>query len=222
VQECNSRAERAALRAVELDEELAEAHASLGNLRTRQWNWSAAEKEFEQAIRLNPNYAEVHNWYAVHLHLLGRGDDAFLENERALELDPLSVVFRSTRGKLLYFARRYDLALEQLLKTLDLEPGFGVARYCLALVDEAKGCYDDARVALGQAMTFFGSDPELMAGLGRVHAMSGRRREAVDVIDELTRLSKERYVEPYFLAWIHEALGEKDEAFCWLERICGA
>jgi tetratricopeptide (TPR) repeat protein len=143
-QQCNLKAEQAAVRAIALDPGLGEAYASLGHQKLRQWDWPAAERAFVQSIRLNGNYAVVHNWYAVYLQLVGQTDQSLRENALALELDPMSVAFRSTRGKLLYFARRYEEALEQLHGALALDHHFYLALYYSGLVYEAVGLYDRA------------------------------------------------------------------------------
>ena len=209
--------ERAALKAIELDGELAEAHASLGYLRMYQWLWSEAEKEFRAALKLNNGYPPAHNWYAFYLVIVGGVDEALFENNTALQLDPLSTVIRASRGKLLYLARRYDDAEDQLLKVLEWDPAYGVARYCLSLVYEAKGLYDKAMITLDQASKFFGGNPEMRAGQARLAALSGRRLEARLAIEALNRSSKRRYVDSVYIALIHAALGEKENAFACLE-----
>lgn len=215
---CNLKAEQAAVKAIALDPELGEAYASLANQWFRQWDWSAAERAFVQSIRLNGNYAIVHNWYAMYLQLVGHGDESLRENALALDLDPMSVVFRCSRGKLLYFARRYEEALEQLSGALALDHHYYIALYYSALVYEAVGRYNEAIDAIEQALFILEKNPELTACLGRLYALAGRRTEATDVITELTRTSEAEYVQPYLFAVIYEALGEKERAFDWLER----
>jgi tetratricopeptide (TPR) repeat protein len=170
---------RAALRALQLDETLAEAHTSLGHLSTRDWDWSGAEKEFKRAIDLKPNYATAHAWYAVYLRAMGRFQEAMREARIALKIDPLSLILNSALGSLLYLARQYDQAIEQLQRTLEMDPGFGIAHFGLGLAYEAKGIYEEALIQFQQAMTILGDGPELRSCLGRIYALSGRKDEAL-------------------------------------------
>lgn len=210
-------AERAILRALELDDELGEAHASLGHLRTRQWDWSVAEKEFQRAIELNPNYATAHAWFALHLGLTGRFEEAFAETKRAQALDPLSLIINFGAALHLYLTRRYDQAIEQFRRTLELDSDFALAHCCLGYTCEAQGKYDEAAFEYQLAQSRLGNVPEITACLGRIHALSGRRGEAQDAIDELRRLPRKRCGQTGFIALIYTALEDKDEAFRWLE-----
>ena len=216
--EYNVRAERAILKALELDGELAEAHSSLGSLRTRQWDWSAAEKEYKNAIELNPNYAIAHVGYACFLGLIGRAGEAAVEIKRAHEIDPLSLQMNSIKGSLLYLARQYDEAIEQFHKTLALDADFAVAHFCLGYAYEAQGKYEEALTAYQRSRKGLKNLPELSGCLGRIYALSGRRAKGVEAIAELRRLSKKSYVQSYSIALIYAALGEKDEAFRSLEE----
>jgi tetratricopeptide (TPR) repeat protein len=217
-QEAWPMAEKAAFTALQHDGELAEAHLSLGHLRTAQWDFAAAEKEYAKAIELKPNWGRLHSQYARYLAVLGRFDDALAENAKALEIDPLSVNVRSSRGGTLWLARRYDEAIQQLCTTLELDPRFGVAHFYLGLSYGSKKMYDEALLHLNKAETLLGKGPELLASLGRIHALAGRVREARETINELKGLSEENYVEPYFIALIYAALGETEAAFDWLEK----
>jgi Flp pilus assembly protein TadD len=193
-QQSYPKAERAILRALELDGELAEAHASLGHLRTRQWDWSGAESELKRAIELNPNYAIGHAWYAIYLSEIGQFDEAFAEIKRAQTLDPVSLIIKSTEGSLFYLARRYDQAIEQFRRTLELDAGFALAHPLLGLAYEAKENYQEAVTEYQWALSVLGNLRELLACLGRIHALAGRTDEALEAIDELRCLSAERPV----------------------------
>jgi TolB-like protein/Flp pilus assembly protein TadD len=217
-QEANIKAEGALLSALNLDSELAEAHASLGLLRTRQWDWSGAEKEFNRARNLNPNYTRAESGYAVYLLEMGRYDDALAEIRRALNLNPLSLMINSTVASILYFARRYDQAIEQARRTLDMDPDFAVAWVCLGFAYEAQGNYVEAVNAYRHAQRRLRNIPELPACFGRISALSGKRENAQQAIAKLMRLSRKRYVQPSFIALIYAALKDKDEAFLWLEK----
>ncbi len=211
-------AEGAILSALELDDQLAEAHASLGHLRTRQWAWSAAEKELKRAIELNPNYAIGHCWYALYLSEIGQFDEAFVEIKRAQTLDPVSPIIESSEGSLFYLARRYDQAIERFHRTLELDAGFALAHSFLGFAYEAKGDYQEAVTEYQLAKSVLGNLPEFVTCLGRVHALAGRTEEALEAIDELRCLSAERPVQPALIALIYTALGDNDKAFHWLEK----
>jgi DNA-binding winged helix-turn-helix (wHTH) protein/TolB-like protein/Flp pilus assembly protein TadD len=217
-QESNARTESAILNALELDGELAEAHASLGSLRIRQWDWLGAGKEFTRAIAINRNCASAHVWYALYLGLIGDLDEALVEIKGAQEIDPVSPITNSVSGTLLYLSRQYDQAIEQFRRALELDAEFAQARFCLGYAYEAQGKYDEAVTAYQRSRRGLKNIPELSGCLGRLHALSGRRDKAVEAIAELRRLSKKRYVQPYSIALIYTALGDKDEAFEWLER----
>ncbi len=217
-QECNAKAETAALSALELDAGLGEAHTSLGSLRTRQWDWSAAEAELETAIKLSPNYAAARAAYAIYLVEVGRFDEGLTEIKRAQSLDPLSLLINSQLGSLLYLTRRYDEALEQFRKTFELDPNFALARFVLGNVYEVLGKYEDALREYQHSQVGLGNLPEFKACVGRIHALCGRREQALHAIDELRRLSEACYVQSNLIALIYTALGQEDEAFQWLER----
>ena len=216
--EANHKTERAVLNALELDSELAEAHASLGLLRTRQWDWSSAEIEFQKAIELNPNCSRTLSGYAIYLLEMDRINDALTEIRKAQNLNPLSLMVNATVGSVLYFSRQYDEAIEQAYQTLELDADFAVASVCLGFAYEAQGRYDDAAIAYKRARKGLRHTPELLACQGRLDALAGRTDKALVAIDELTRLSTERCVQSNFIALIYAALEEKDEAFYWLER----
>ena len=216
-QEANLKAESALMTALDLDPQLAEAHALLGLLRTRQWNWSSAQAEFERAISLNPNYMMADTGYAIYLIERGRTTEALLAIRRAQTLDPLSLMINTSVASILYLSRQYDKAIEQAYRTLELDADFAVANVCLGLVYEAQGRYDNAVAAYRHARRGL-NIPELPACFGRIHALSGNKEKALAVIDELVRLSRKRYVQPNFVALIYTALGDKDEAFEWLEK----
>ncbi|MCI0487880.1 MAG: protein kinase [Blastocatellia bacterium] len=216
-----TRAKTAALKALELDDELAEAHTSLALIRFGcDWNWREAEREYELAIKLNPGYATAHLWYALYLAAMGRFDEAFREIKRAQELDPLSLPINTNAGWIMHLARRYDEAIEQYRKTLELDPGFILAHRRLGQTYKQKGMYDEAIEELQIALALSGDDTETVAALGHAYAKSGRELGAVKVLEALKQLSKERYIPAYFIARIHIGLGEKDRAFEWLEKTC--
>jgi len=218
-QDSMPKARAAAMRALEMDDSLAEAHAALGlYLSSFSWNQPAAEKEFRRAIELKPNYPTVHHWLGNGpLSLMGRFDESIAEGRRAEELDPLSPIISADTGANLFRARRFDEAMAQFNRTLTLDPNFYFARYYLATIYHAQGAYAKAigeyRKALGLT-----DDPFVKALLARSLAKSGQRGEALKMLDQLKSESAHRYVPSAGLALGYAALGEKDEAFVWLEK----
>ncbi|MDQ3010508.1 MAG: protein kinase, partial [Acidobacteriota bacterium] len=211
------KAKAAALRAVELDDTLAEAHTSLGMIATlHEWDWHGAEREFKRAIALNPNYVPAHHWYSHYLIYLGRFAESLAESQRALALDPLDVAMNFHLGFHYYNARQYEQASAQLQKTLEMNRNFGEAHAILGLVYEQEGRYTEAIAELQKNRELGGSDQR--GSLGHVYALAGQRGEAQKLLDELQEEAKHKNVSPCYIARIYEGLGEKDQAFAWLEK----
>jgi serine/threonine-protein kinase len=208
----------AAQKALDLDDSLSEAHTSLAAAYEYEWNWTEAEKQYRRAIELNPNYATAHHWYAVFLGARLRHDEALREMRLALELDPISLIINTSMGRLLYGARQYDQAIGQLRKTLDLDPGFAEARFHLAMVYEQKRMYAEAMAEFQKAIDLF-EDQTMIVWIGREYALSGRREEAERVLARLKEMEREKYVSPYPVATVYAALGARDKAFEYLERV---
>ena len=210
-------AKAAALRALELDDALAEAHVSLATVLMRyDLDWSNAEKEYRRALELNPTDARMHQWYASLLSARGRHDEALAEIERARQLDPVSVVINSVSGMLLFNAHRYDEAITSLLKTLEMDPAYGLTRGYLGAVYEQKGM-------LPQAIEAFKINAETnremnLQPLGHAYAVAGKRAEALAILDELKKLSKQRYIPAYYMAVVYTGLNDKTQAIEWLEK----
>ena len=216
------KAREAAMRALEIDDTLAEAHASLAYcLANYDWSWTAAEREFKRALELKPGYATAHHWYGfLYLASMGRLDEAIAELKQALELDPLALPVGSNIGLLLYLARRYDEALAQFRRNLDMDRSFVYTNWQIALAYEQLGRYDEAIAALQKAIALSGNSVLPRVLLARTYALSGRKTEASALLDELIELSTQYYVSPYRIAAVHAALGDKDRAFKWLEHAC--
>src|SRR6266568_39011 len=215
-------AKAAALKALELDNTLGEAHATLANaLVAYDLNFAEANREFRRAIELNPNYATAHQWYGeTGLVPLGQFDEAIGEVKRALELDPLSIDINADVGTILTNARRYDQAIEQLRKTVEMDPGFYYAHWTLGDALELKGRNEEAIAEYKKAIAL-NDDPLPPALLGHLYAKIGRKNEALAILKQLRELresSKQRYVSPSNLALIHIGLGQKDEAIQLLEE----
>jgi eukaryotic-like serine/threonine-protein kinase len=208
------KAKAAALKAIALDDSLAEAHGALAfTLAYFDWDWAAAEREFQRALALNPSDAGVHHSYSRYLASTDRTEEAIAELRRAQELDPLSVVLKANEGMVLYFAGRYDDAIQQLRKTLTLDPNHPVAHWGLGLCFEQKGLYDDAAKEIEKASEGDEPDPNFMASLGHVYAAQGKVAEVRRLLGRMEEESKKYYVSPYFSAVLHAALGENDKAF---------
>ncbi len=211
------KARSAAMRALEIDDSLAEAHTSLAAIHEYDWNWGEAEKQYRLAIELNPNYATAHHWYGIFLAGTGKFEEGAAEIKRGLELDPLSLIINTSLGRAYYYARNHDLAIEQLRRTLEMEPKFAEARFQLGLVYEAKRMYAEAEAEMQKSAELF-ADPLMQAWVGRIYAVQGKRAEAERVLAELLEMSRRQYVPPYLIAIIYTGLGEKDSAFEWLEK----
>jgi eukaryotic-like serine/threonine-protein kinase len=219
--EAMPKAKAAAMQALELDETLAEAHTSLARvLATYDWDRTGAEKEYKRAIELNPRYAIAHEWYGGWFEVMGRGDEAIAERKRALELDPLSLIINFELGLAFYYTRDYDRAIEQFQKTLELDQNFPPVQQFLPASYEQKLMYDKAITGFRNAMPPKGGSEWSfsLAGLGHVYAVSGKKSEALAVLDELKKLSAQEYVPGPSIALIYAGLGEKDQAFAWLEK----
>ncbi len=214
-------AKAASMKALQLDDTLVEAHTSLARvLFVYDWDWPAAEKEFKRAIELNPRYAPAHQWYGGYLTATGRFREADAEKKRALELEPLSLIINFEVGLASYFSRNYDQAIDQFQKTLELDANFPPPHTFLAASYEQKGMFEKATTAFQRAITVTQGPAKTlaMAGLGHVHAVSGRKAEARKMLAELQRLSEHSYVPATDTALIYASLGDKDKAFAWLDR----
>jgi eukaryotic-like serine/threonine-protein kinase len=213
------RAKAAAMKALELDDKLAEAHASLAFVKFGyDWDWAEAEKSFKRALELNPGYATAHQWYALYLAAMSRMDEAIRGINRAKDLDPLSLPINTNAGWIFYLARRYDEAIQVYEKTLELEPEFTLAHRRMGQAYEQKFMYDEARKEFEKCLALLGNDTETMAALGHTYAVAGEQDRARQVMDEMIALSKVRYVPSYLIAIIWMGLGETDAAFEWLEK----
>lgn len=209
----------AALKALQLDDSLAEPHATLGVVkRDFEWDWGGAEEEFLRAIELNPGLADAYHWRSTLMGMLGQQTEALQEKTKALALDPLSVVIRTDLGRMYYFFRDYDRALEEYRAAIDMDPNFATAHLWLAHVYEQKALFEEALSELQLGMSLSSDSTFALARLGHGHAMAGRADKAHAVLDRLNALSKERYVSPYDIAMIHVGLQDKESAFTSLEN----
>jgi serine/threonine-protein kinase len=215
-----SKAKESALKALEIDDMLAEAHVSLAQVMSRlDWDWEGAEQEYLRAIELNSKYATAHHWYAMHLMFLTRHDEAIKEIKRAHELDPLSLVINRNIGLVLFYARHYDQAIEALHKTLEMEPDFIRTHYFLGRAYLQKSMYEDALEEFQREREISNSWEEVLESrIGIAFAKMGKKSKAERVLDEMIERSKEMNVSPYGLSLIYIALGENDQGFNILEE----
>jgi TolB-like protein/Tfp pilus assembly protein PilF len=211
------RARTAAKRALEIDDNLAEAHASLGIVLMHHWDWPAAEVEFKRAIELNGGSLKSHEFYGWYLAALGRFEEAIEEERRALELDPVSAEINTFMGHVLYLARRYDDAIEYLNRALALDKNYWFAHLVLGLTYQQQFRIDDAIEAFQKARHSEDRGPEPMGALGQALAVSGDKDKAITVLEELQRWSQRHNGAAFHMARIHAALGEKERAFAWLD-----
>jgi serine/threonine protein kinase/tetratricopeptide (TPR) repeat protein len=212
--ESYSRAHEAALKALEIDETLPEAHVALAFVKADYtWDWSGSEKEFQRAIALNPNHAIAHQWHGYALWRTGHFEESIAEHKRALELDPLSLAVNRNLGLAFLIARQYDLAIEQLRKTLEMDPGFILTRDYLGVAYSKKGMHKEAVTECEKSAAILSAAPYVFSSLGYVYAVSGKKTEAQNALDRLQALSRQRYLSPRFAASVCAALGENDKAF---------
>lgn len=213
-------ARAAAARALELAPNLAEAHAAMALIaQNHDWDWQTSETEYRRAIELNPNYATAHQWYAEHLMWLGRFDEALSESRKAQQLDPLSLIIASDQGAILYFARRYDRAIEKLRSVIRNDPNFvraGIVMY--AYVEN--GNYPDALAEAETRRRLYGEEPLYWSRLAYIYGRSGQIGRARDELAKLERLSQEEQPDPVTIVWAHLGVGNKEEALADLRKAC--
>ena len=214
------KAQAAAAKALKLNDQLAEAHTSLAFCKMfHEWDWLAAERGFQHAIELNPSYGVARPWYAFELSALGRHSEAAVEARRALRLDPFSLAIGASAALVLSLAGHHNEAIEQCLKTLEMDPtGFYQTHFVLGASYEVRGKLDEAVRSLQTAVNLSNRNPHMLAALGHALAMSGRTQEARRIVEELQLQASQKYVPPFNIAMVYAGLGEKDEAFEWLER----
>jgi len=216
--EAMPKAKQYALKALEIDPNLAEAHTSLGVVEFYgDWNWAGAERDFRRALELDPGDAEAHRVYSDYLSGMGRADEALEESRNAEKLDPVSIDAVVATGWVYYYARRYDQSLAQCREAIDLEPSFPSAHDCVALSYLATKGYEKA-IAESQKAVGLSNELNIAVGLARAYALGGDTAEARKILDEWRERAERAYVAPSLLAEIYIVLGEKGEGFAWLEK----
>jgi DNA-binding winged helix-turn-helix (wHTH) protein/Tfp pilus assembly protein PilF len=212
-------ARAAALRALELDENLAEAHTALALIvQNQDWDWQTSEKEFRRAIELNPDYPTAHHWYAEHLMWLGRFDEALHESERARQLDPLSLIIASDHGAILYFSRQYDPAIEEFRAVLRKDPNFGRAGGLLTCAYVEKAMFSQALANAEISRRFFGEGPGYWSPRAYIYGRAGQLEKARRELEKLEKLSRHESPDPVVMLWAHLGMSNKEEALADLEK----
>lgn len=205
------------MKALALDDSLSETHTAYALALQHDWEWQEADKEFRRSIELNPNYMEVRNFYAHHLHWLGRVDEALALAQESEKLDPISAMMATNVGSSFRWARRYDDAIASGQRAIELEPTYAPAHGDLGGAYDLKGMYPEAIAELDKAIELFGRTPVYLGSLGHAYAVSGRRTQALQVIEELQQPSMLKLQPEVYIALVYAGLREKDSAFRWLE-----
>ena len=213
------RAKLAAQKAIEIDETLAEGHASLGwILFMYDWDWTGAEREFKRALELDPFYALNHSWYSLFLSWMGRFEEAETHNNKALELEPVSLIINSTSTQVLYACRQFDKAIKQGVRSVEMDPNFLLSYWHLAFGYIAKGMWEESIAALEKAAVLSGDSPFVLAVIGYVYARSGQKSKVQKILSRLREISKTKYNSPMNEALIFLGLEKKDKIFEYLEK----
>jgi TolB-like protein/Tfp pilus assembly protein PilF/predicted Ser/Thr protein kinase len=212
-------AKAAALKALKIDRELAEAHVSLGYISfVYDWDWAAAGKHFNEALVLNPAYSKAHTFYHLYLSSLGRSEEAVAAARHALELDPASPAVSHSLAVQLYLARRFDQTIEECQKTVEMDPNFAVAYGVLGHAYASKGMYREALPALEKYSALSRGSAASLALIGYAYARSGERSQALSMIEALRALAKTSFVPAFFFAVVYSGLNDHEQALAWLEK----
>ena len=213
------KAREAAVKAVALNDKLAEAHNSLAHLALHDWQWADAEREFTRALELNPSYASAYHWYALYLTTVGRVDEAIRAIKKAEELDPTSLRIKADVGQAYNAARRPDEAIEQERRVLELFPNARGAYWIRGMAHEQRGELDQAIRDFQEALKRVPGNANFLGALGHAYAVSGRRAEALKIVEQLSNPDAGgNEIPAFFIVLVYSGLGEKDKAFEWLER----
>jgi serine/threonine protein kinase/tetratricopeptide (TPR) repeat protein len=209
----------AAKAALNLDSDLVEAHTALAALLwLDDWEWKNAETEFKRSLELSSTYPTANHWYAEYMMTMDRHDEAMVRVKKSQDLDPLSLIISVAVGWGLYHARRYSEAIDQLRHTVDLDPNYPVTYWILGLLLRKTGCHELAVTEGEKGVKLSGGSPMMRAALAHSLAAAGKRQEALEILEDLTQLARQKYVAPYFFAGIHIGLGENDRAIEYLQK----
>jgi len=217
--ESYGKAKAPAIRALEIDNKLGDAHATLALILTwYEWNWAAGEAEFKRAVELSPNSATAHQAYGRALYMIGRFDESLAELKRAKELDPLSIIIDADLESVFFFSRQYDEAIKQNRKILEIDSRFVFAYLDLSIALEQSGKSREAITELQKALSLESENPFVLSLLGHTYARMGEKKKAEDILQQLQELSQRKYVSPMHLARIYASLGNREQAFELLEQ----
>jgi TolB-like protein/Tfp pilus assembly protein PilF len=212
-------ATKAAQKALQLDPQLAEAHASLAHIKLiYDWDWAGAEQEFRRAIELNPGYATAHQWYALYLNAVGRTSDALAELNQAREIDPLSPSIRAALSEAYYFARQYEPSVVEARKALEIDPNFVIALLVMGRSLEQQGKLDEAIAAYDKGRNLSGKGPAMTMYLARAYALKGDREKSRELLAYLLGLQSKVYVSSLYVAGVYTAMGDKDNTLKYAEK----
>jgi TolB-like protein/DNA-binding winged helix-turn-helix (wHTH) protein/Flp pilus assembly protein TadD len=211
------RAHAAALKAIEIDPQSAEAHASLALVLAHEWDWPRAEAEYKQALRLDSSYANAHHWYGDYLSIKGRHGEALVEAKKALDMDPLNLMIGTWLGLRYYLAHQYESAIERGRSTVELDPNFAASHLLLGEAYVQAGLREEGLAELHSAASLSGNNPLYLAQVAVAYASQGRKTEALQIAAQLQATSMDRYVSPYGLAQIYAALKDREQTFKWLQ-----
>nr|NIN00774.1 tetratricopeptide repeat protein [candidate division Zixibacteria bacterium] len=218
-EEARSKAKEFALKGLEVDDSVGETHGAYANyVLWYEWQWAEAEKEYKKAIQLSPSDVEARHMYAHLLESSGRFDEAIAEMGKALELEPLSINLNHCMAQIHFFAGNYDEAIDLLQKTIEMDPGFPLQYFWLGRVYLQKGELQKALEMFERGADFPTIGTMVLGGLGLAYAVAGRRDEAQGMLEQINNLSKERYVEPYYIACIYMGLGNTEKVFDLFEQ----
>jgi tetratricopeptide (TPR) repeat protein len=205
--------------ALRLDPDLGEAHTPMAAvLWLHDWQWPEAQMEFKRSLALNPAHPTASHWYAECLMTMGRHEEAIARMKNSQELDPLSLIISVAIGWAFYMARRYDDAIEQLRRTVELDPNYAVTYWILGLLLRKMGRYELAIAEGEKGVKLSGGSSLMSAALAQTLATAGRRKKAIQILDDLRELTKQKYIAPYFFVGIYIGLGEDDRAIEYLEK----
>ena len=212
------KARAAALRALELDENLPEAHTALALIvQNYDWDWQTAEKEFRRAIELNPNYATAHHWYAEHLAWRGRFDEALRESDQARRLDPLSLIIAVDDGVILYYSRQYDRAITQFSAVREMDPNFARTDF-IELAYAEKGLFAEALDDIEKIRRPHDDLPWILSELAYIYGRSGQQAPAQRALEKLLKLNQQQQVDAAAILWAYIGMGNREQAFAYLEK----
>jgi len=209
----------AAMTALRLDPDLGEAHTPLAAvLWLHDWQWQEAQKEFKRSLQLSPSYPTANHWYAEYVMTMGHQEEAIAKMKTSQELDPLSLIINVAIGWASYMARRYEEAIEQLLRTAELDPNYPVTYWILGLLYRETGRYELAIKEGERGVNLSGGSPLMRAALAHTYGKSGKTNQALQLLDDLTKLAEHKYVAAHFFAGIYIGLGDNDRAVEYLEK----